>query len=287
MENEKVEVGEAKELVTQQPSGLSNTANNSMATFRRGVDNLLKKRDYFIQQVLPKLKENQDFYEIKGKKSLAKGGAEKLVTIYGYTADFEKDNETLAMLGAEAGLLAYVCNLKMSGVVVGQGRGADTVARNQNDPNKAIKMAQKRAYVDAVIRTTGLSDIFTQDLEDMSKEQLGDKSFEAPSKDYKASSSSQSTKLASQKQKDFIVKLLQEKGKTPEDLEVVIGKKLDTITISEASKLIDKWIAKPEESNAAKGMKAGMAKVNAPLPVIDVEGDSPDLPEEVQPDIPF
>lgn len=36
--------------------------------------------------------------------------------------------------------------------------------------NKAIKMAQKSAFVDAVIRTTGMSDLFTQDLEDMKSE---------------------------------------------------------------------------------------------------------------------
>lgn len=38
-----------------------------------------------------------------------------------------------------------------------------------NDPlalNKAIKMAQKSAFVDAVIRATGMSDLFTQDIED-------------------------------------------------------------------------------------------------------------------------
>lgn len=33
--------------------------------------------------------------------------------------------------------------------------------------NKAIKMAQKSAFVDAVIRTTGMSDLFTQDVEDV------------------------------------------------------------------------------------------------------------------------
>lgn len=38
--------------------------------------------------------------------------------------------------------------------------------------NKAIKMAQKSAFVDAVIRATGMSDLFTQDLEDMSKDDL-------------------------------------------------------------------------------------------------------------------
>ena len=33
--------------------------------------------------------------------------------------------------------------------------------------NKAIKMAQKSAFVDGVIRATGMSDLFTQDIEDM------------------------------------------------------------------------------------------------------------------------
>lgn len=33
--------------------------------------------------------------------------------------------------------------------------------------NKAIKMAEKSAFVDAVIRTTGCSELFTQDIEDM------------------------------------------------------------------------------------------------------------------------
>jgi hypothetical protein len=36
--------------------------------------------------------------------------------------------------------------------------------------NKAIKMAQKSAHVDAVIRATGVSEIFTQDVEDMPKD---------------------------------------------------------------------------------------------------------------------
>jgi hypothetical protein len=36
--------------------------------------------------------------------------------------------------------------------------------------NKAIKMAQKSAFVDAVIRATGMSDLFTQDIEDMREE---------------------------------------------------------------------------------------------------------------------
>ncbi len=146
--------------------------NVSLKEFKTGIDDLLEKRSYFISQVLPKLKEGQDYYVIKGKKSLAKGGAEKLANIYNLTAIFRRDNESLDMLGNAKGLIAYICTLTRFGVIIGQGRGSDTIERNQNDPNKAIKMTQKRAYVDAVIRTTGLSDIFTQDIEDMEIEQV-------------------------------------------------------------------------------------------------------------------
>lgn len=131
------------------------------------VDTLLDSRKYFIDKVLPILAENQDYYTIMNKKSLAKGGAEKLLTIFGFVADFQVDKETMELIKQD-GLIAYVCNLKnKNGDFTGQGRGADTLGRNKNDANKTIKMAQKRAFVDAVIRTTGLSDIFTQDLEDM------------------------------------------------------------------------------------------------------------------------
>jgi len=146
--------------------------NESFELFKQGVNDLLSKRSYFISQVLPKLKENQDYYIIKGKKSLAKGGAEKLASIYNLTAKFERDNESLEMLGSMKGLIAFICTLSKAGVIAGQGRGSDTLERNNNDPNKALKMTQKRAFVDAVIRTTGLSDIFTQDIEDMNTEKI-------------------------------------------------------------------------------------------------------------------
>jgi len=146
--------------------------NESFELFKQGVNDLLSKRSYFISQVLPKLKENQDYYIIKGKKSLAKGGAEKLASIYNLIATFERDKESLSMLGNEKGLIAFICTLTKFGVIAGQGRGADTIERNGGDANKTLKLTQKRSFVDAVIRTTGLSDIFTQDIEDMNVEKI-------------------------------------------------------------------------------------------------------------------
>ncbi len=142
---------------------------DSLEHFKKSVDNLLSKRAYFISQVLPKLKDNQDYYVIKGRKSLAKGGAEKLASIYNFIAEFRQDVETTDMLKSVPGLVAFVCNLVgKGGQLAGQGRGSSTLAKNQGDANKTIKIAQKSAFIDAVIRSTGLSDLFTQDIEDMS-----------------------------------------------------------------------------------------------------------------------
>ena len=166
----------SKALVPQEPQVVSTSVGEvGIEEFKEGIDSLLAKRDYFIKKLLPRLREKQDYFIIVGKKSLAKGGAEKLASIYQFTATFEKDTDTLDMLSDVKGLVSYVCNLHRGDMLIGQGRGAATLGEKNmsNDPNKTIKMAQKRAYVDAVIRTTGLSDIFTQDLEDMNPKDIG------------------------------------------------------------------------------------------------------------------
>lgn len=53
------------------------------------------------------------------------------------------------------------------GGTVGQGRGvAELREPGMNNANKTVKMALKRAQVDAVLRCAGLSQWFTQDLEE-------------------------------------------------------------------------------------------------------------------------
>lgn len=153
---------------------------DNLERFKQGVDALLARRSYFISQVLPRLKDGQDFFTIHGRKCLAKGGSEKLASIYNLSAFFERDRDVLEMFGSPNGLVAFICNLQnREGVTVGQGRGADSLDKNGNDPNKTIKLAQKRAYIDAVIRATGLSDIFTQDLETVyPTDQVNEHSYE-------------------------------------------------------------------------------------------------------------
>ncbi len=154
-------------------------ASDSIAQFKTGVDSLLQKRDYFIQKILPKLVENRDYYTIKGRQSLGKAGAEKLATIYSLVATFTKDADTIESFRSVEGLLAYVCTLTRSGETVGQGRGAAVLKSHGNDANKTVKMAQKSAFIDAVIRSTGLSDIFTSDLEDISPEVIQEETVQS------------------------------------------------------------------------------------------------------------
>jgi hypothetical protein len=130
------------------------------------IDKWIENREEFMSKVATAMKEGKDYHIIQNKKSLAKGGAEKIASIFRWDAEFQKDVDVIEAFKLD-GLIAFICNLSNEGRTVGQGRGAATLQKNNGDPNKTIKMAQKSAYIDAVIRTSGLSDIFTQDLEDM------------------------------------------------------------------------------------------------------------------------
>lgn len=135
------------------------------------IDGFLEKRKEFITKVNAIMVKGSDYHEIQGKKSLAKGGAEKIASIFGWQAGFDKDEDVLMAFKTD-GLIAFRCKLTKSEKFVGEGRGAASLQRNGSDPNKTIKMAQKSAFIDAVLRASGLSDFFTQDLEDMPKEQI-------------------------------------------------------------------------------------------------------------------
>lgn len=112
--------------------------------------------------------------EKESKPSLFKPGSEKFCSLLHLRPVFERDNDTWEMSGKVSGLFTYKCQLlSNNGMVVGEGRGAAKLTEKMGwTENNAIKIAEKRAQIDAVLRTGGLSDFFTQDLEDMSKEQV-------------------------------------------------------------------------------------------------------------------
>ena len=127
----------------------------------------------FLEQ---ELKANIDYYTLRiggkdSKPSLSKAGAEKVLGWLKIQASFMPDTGTWEMLGRPQDLVCYVCTLRTrSGEIVGEGRGARSLKKDNGDVNKAMKMAEKSAMVSAVLRTGALSDVFTQDLEDMQEE---------------------------------------------------------------------------------------------------------------------
>src|SRR3990167_7542563 len=132
-----------------------------------------EKRKILTKYIRDNLKEGVDFYTIQfqgreSKPSLSKAGSEKFISLLHLRAEFSKDDSTWEMLGRPAGVICYLCKLYTKhDRLMGEGRGARDVKKDNGDTNKAIKMAEKSALIDAVLRTAGLSEAYTQDLEDM------------------------------------------------------------------------------------------------------------------------
>lgn len=153
------------------------------------------------------LERGRDYGEIPGtnKPTLLKPGAERICAAFGafprYTVvELEVDHDRAVEYvkrtwkwgqkrgekvwtetpGKSEGLYRYVvqCELvhRASGVVIGQGLGSCStmeskyIDRPRDLENTVIKMAEKRALVGAVLNTFGLSDQFTQDVEDLPQE---------------------------------------------------------------------------------------------------------------------
>jgi hypothetical protein len=87
----------------------------------------------------------------------------------GVTATFPtlKDYEAAALDRRDPSQIILRCHLvNADGQIVADGVGARSVDQDYGDINKALKMAIKSAMIDATLRMAGLSEIFTQDLED-------------------------------------------------------------------------------------------------------------------------
>lgn len=136
-------------------------------------DNLTEGVDYGRIHVAsrdkcPKPWECKNDYHFS-KPCLFKPGAEKFCSLLQLRAEFAPDKETLEMIGnAATGLVAFRCVLSRiaTGDVIAEGRGACSIAEKGGMVNTTVKIAEKRAQIDAVLRL-GLSDSFTQDLEDV------------------------------------------------------------------------------------------------------------------------
>lgn len=140
------------------------------------IQNTMNKINQFQKIVKDTLNQNHDFGVIPGtgkKPTLLKPGAEKLLMLMGLRSEFDIADSTRDW---EKGFFQYQvkCKLIKSDLVVTEGLGSCNSKEKKyinQDPysidNTILKMAKKRALVDAALLVGSLSDIFTQDLDDI------------------------------------------------------------------------------------------------------------------------
>lgn len=129
----------------------------------------------FQSMVEKNLKKDQDYGVIPGtqKPTLLKPGAEKIQMLMGVTSEYEVLNQ---IEDYDKGFFSYTvrATLSKNGTKITEGLGsANTKEKryiNQDAfmlVNTVLKMAKKRAQVDATLTIASLSNVFTQDIEDM------------------------------------------------------------------------------------------------------------------------
>jgi hypothetical protein len=110
---------------------------------------------------------NQHYQKIRGKDVLLKAGAEELGKFFGLSSGYS-DLETHS---ADGEFFASVkCSVTNShGRVLAESYGfyGSDEHKGKAPANTVVKMAQKRAYVGAILTATGTSELFTQDVEDV------------------------------------------------------------------------------------------------------------------------
>ncbi len=145
------------------------------------VQSTLTKINQFQAVVQNTLKKNHDYGVIPGtpKPTLLKPGAEKIQMLLGVTSEYEVIEH---INDYENGFFAFTvrCIIYKNGVKITEGLGHCNNREPKfykrkdgsiQDPyekvNTVLKMAKKRAQIDATLTLASLSEVFTQDVEDM------------------------------------------------------------------------------------------------------------------------
>jgi hypothetical protein len=178
MNTEVIPAGESTAIAVRSASPFD----GNVAEFRGSLARRGENRQALIGWVRSALVDGTDFGAIKRgngsmtKPSLRKPGAEKICGMLGVVATFPtlKDYEQAVLNGMPIGQIILRCHLlSASGEIIADGVGARSLEQDNGDLNKALKMACKSAHIDATLRMAGLSEIFTQDLEDMPPSTIG------------------------------------------------------------------------------------------------------------------
>ena len=145
------------------------------------MEQMRLKRDELEQIIHNALQPEVDYMILDNRKfCLLKAGAEKLSDYYGYTVRYQLVQASANHV-TEHALYIVKAILKswQTGEDVAEGLGLASSQEEKYEgldsmevANTVLKMAKKRAYVDAVITAVGGSFLFTQDLEEKRTESV-------------------------------------------------------------------------------------------------------------------
>lgn len=174
-----VQIGSAFDIAPEAfMAGLDRRAQNREALMRWIKDGLVEGRDWGKIHVVKKDKCKQGAYCSNpyhfSKPSLWKSGAESICGMLGLRSTWPNLEDTMRRV--EDGKLDIVlkCHLLAAdGSIISEGIGARSLNTDNGDMNKALKMAKKSGLIDAALNL-GLSEIFTQDIDDMDPDGLGE-----------------------------------------------------------------------------------------------------------------
>lgn len=206
----------------------------------------------FQKLVRENLQDGKDYGTIPGtsKPTLFKPGAEKILMLMGLQSTYEIIDSTRDW---KEGFFQYQvrCTLKKGDVMITQGLGSCNSKERKyinqsgfNIDNTILKMAKKRSQVDASLTVASLSEIFTQDLEDIGvvdddDSHYSQKPYQASKGVAKASSGSPATQPQLNMINDKIIPSYLLKSNEKERLEKKVN---NGITKEEASEIIGWWI---------------------------------------------
>lgn len=142
------------------------------------VTDSMNKIASFQQVIQNTLKEGIDYgaaFHGSKKPNLLKPGAEKILMLLGLSSEYEIIEK---IQDYEDGFFAYTikCTLLRGDTAITEGLGHCNSKERKYDSDKqdkymlgntCLKMAKKRAQVDAALTVGSLSNVFTQDIEDM------------------------------------------------------------------------------------------------------------------------
>jgi hypothetical protein len=200
------EVNEKESLVKQEHAVFVSV------DYRKEIEKIKEQKQAMDTLIKDVLKEDVHYGLIPGcgkKPSLLKPGAEMLVKLFRLTPEIITQEELL-----DAGHIKFIsiASLYFNGDKVGQASGSCSTleskyAKKYGKPNENIadvyntcrKMSEKRALVAVVLITTGASDKFTQDVEEVIKTDAVDTEPEVKKQDAPPATTKEKTPAEKQK----------------------------------------------------------------------------------------